>query len=145
VPIALLFAVLVFACIALPLLRRLNASNALPHGLSRTAYLVVAAVLILGLMVLPPHDVLFPGLVVAAGLLLMYLRMWVREFLFLMGLSDEDFPGRFDKAIWATVMVAFGPLGLWTFHRYRAAQWPAPAVDDAMSRAGKPATAHDWF
>jgi hypothetical protein len=148
VSIAMLIVVVLFACLALPVLRALDASRSLPDGLSalvawlrpvRVVHLVIAAGLLLALLV-GPSVALFLGLVVVA----LYLWTWVHEFLFLMSLSDADFPGRFDKAIWATVMIATGPLGLWTFRRYRAARW-VETTEPTAAGSAKPATAHDWF
>ena len=34
---------------------------------------------------------------------------WAREFFFLMALGDDDLPGRFDKPIWAAVLVVLAP------------------------------------
>jgi hypothetical protein len=43
-----------------------------------------------------------------------------------MSLSDDDFPGRHDKLIWAAVLTAFAPIGVWMFRSFRHARWPAP-------------------
>jgi hypothetical protein len=83
---------------------------------------------------------LLMGLLVAAALVA-YVALWVHEFHFLMSLTDQDFPGRYDKPIWAAALVLLGPLGLWAFHRYRVATWAEPA--DAP--AAKPAMFHDLF
>ena len=80
------------------------------------------------------------GLVV----LVLFAREWVREFSFLMALRDEDFPGRFDKPIWAFLLIASGPVGLWLFHSFRASHWPAPAAEATdPRRSAKPAPAAD--
>jgi hypothetical protein len=66
-------------------------------------------------------------LTLAALLLLgLFLRAWQSEFVFLMGLRDDDFPGRYDKLIWVLVLLAFAPIGPWFFRSYRLAHWPAP-------------------
>ena len=66
-----------------------------------------------------------------AGLLVLglFLRAWQAEFIFLMGLRDDDFPGRHDKVIWVIMLLAFAPVGPWFFRSYRLAHWhpPAPA------------------
>ena len=56
----------------------------------------------------------------------LYLRTWRDEFIFLMGLRDDDFPGRNDKLIWVLVLVVFAPVGPWLFGSYRLAHWPQP-------------------
>jgi hypothetical protein len=55
-----------------------------------------------------------------------FIRNWCQEFVFLMGLRDDDLPGRNDKLIWAVVLLAFAPLSVWFFRSYRLAHWPAP-------------------
>ena len=44
-----------------------------------------------------------------------------------MHLNNDDLPGRFDKPIWAMVLIVTGPLGLWAFKTYRAERWVSPA------------------
>ena len=61
------------------------------------------------------------------GLAVWFVRVWQGEFVFLMGLGDSDFPGRHDKIIWATLLVALAPIGVWFFRAYRLAHWPEPA------------------
>ena len=39
------------------------------------------------------------------------LIFWVVEFLSLMGQPDEAFPGRYDKAIWAAVLLTLNVVG----------------------------------
>jgi prepilin signal peptidase PulO-like enzyme (type II secretory pathway) len=55
-----------------------------------------------------------------------FVRNWRNEFVFLMGLRDDDLPGRNDKLIWAILLVAFAPLSIWFFRSYRLAHWPEP-------------------
>jgi len=38
-------------------------------------------------------------------LLLLLVVFWVRQVLSLMSMKDEDFPGRYDKPIWAALMI----------------------------------------
>jgi hypothetical protein len=66
---------------------------------------------------------LFGGAIVVVAF---FLRAWRSEFLFLMGLRDDDFPGRYDKLIWSVVLTAFAPVGLWFFRSYHLAHWPEP-------------------
>ena len=58
--------------------------------------------------------------------LCLYLRSWRDEFIFLMGLRDDDFAGRNDKLIWVLVLLVFAPVGVWLFRSYRLAHWPQP-------------------
>ncbi len=65
-------------------------------------------------------------LVLVAGIAVAFAVAWVREFQFLMALRDEDLPGRFDKPIWAFVLIALAPAGLFLFRSHRLAHWPEP-------------------
>ena len=62
----------------------------------------------------------------SSGRSVWFVRNWQKEFVFLMGLRDDDFPGRHDKLIWAIVLLAFAPIGVWIFRSYRLAHWPEP-------------------
>jgi len=53
-----------------------------------------------------------------------FVRTWRNEFIFLMGLRDDDLPGRNDKVIWAVVLLVFVPVSIWFFRSYRLAHWP---------------------
>jgi hypothetical protein len=55
-----------------------------------------------------------------------FIRNWCHEFVFLMGLRDEDFPGRNDKLTWAVALLALAPISIWFFRSYRLAHWPVP-------------------
>jgi hypothetical protein len=153
-----LIALVTFTILALPVLRTLDSAGQLPRRvqavvavLSRVRVTFLLAMLaLLVILVAGPQSVEPPAVrvvvgLVAAGLVLLYLHRWVRAFLFLMARSDHDFPGRFDKLIWATVLIALGPLGLWVFLRYREAQWPELVVEGTTAAPGKPAAARDWF
>ena len=90
-----------------------------------------------------------PLLATVAGLavLVLFARVWIREFLFLMDRREDDFPARLDKTTWVVLLVALAPVGLWLFRAYRLAHWPetAPkpgAVDPGGFRA-HPGPAHD--
>ena len=63
---------------------------------------------------------------VVVGIAVGFTVAWVREFLYLMALRDEDLPGRFDKPIWAAVLIFLAPLGLFLFRSHRLAHWPEP-------------------
>lgn len=60
------------------------------------------------------------ALILGAGFVL----AWQREFVFLMSLRDDDLPGRHDKVIWAVLLLALAPIGVWFFRAYRLAHWP---------------------
>ena len=66
------------------------------------------------------------------GFLVWFFQNWQKEFLFLMGLRDDQFPGRHDKLIWAVVLLAFAPIGIWLFRAYRLAHWLEPASAPAI-------------
>jgi hypothetical protein len=70
--------------------------------------------------------------------LVLLVRAWRHEFLFLMALHDEEFPGRNDKLAWIALMVILPPVGLWTFRAYREAHWPEPIAEPVQART-KPA------
>jgi len=95
-----------------------------PWQLGLAAFLIV---FLFVAMNAPPHSqegfFLFG---VAATVVALFLRAWRSEFLFLMNLGDDDFPGRNDKVIWSVVLTAFAPVGLWFFRSYRLAHWPEP-------------------
>jgi hypothetical protein len=55
-----------------------------------------------------------------------FVRVWCNQFVFLMGLGDDDLPGRHDKLIWAFLLFAFAPITVWFFRSYRLAHWPEP-------------------
>jgi hypothetical protein len=150
-----LIAVVLFATLALPILRALASSGQLPEplvklvGMLKSVRLVHLACL-LGVLVMasalgPGGGSLLVGLLMVA-VLLTYLAFWIHEFLFLMNLTDQDFPGRYDKPIWAAVLIVLGPLGLWVFHRYRVATWLEPAAAGGTSApSAKPASLHELF
>jgi hypothetical protein len=62
-----------------------------------------------------------------------FVRAWSHEFVFLMGLRDDDLPGRHDKLIWAFLLFVFAPIATWLFRSYRLAHWPEPAVESDSS------------
>jgi len=57
---------------------------------------------------------------------------WFREFINLMGLADEAFPGRNDKALWFALLVLLPPVGVVAFSVFRriygAAEKPVQAA-----------------
>ncbi len=76
------------------------------------------------------------SLVILAALIILGLlfHTWRQEFLFLMGLRDDDFPGRHDKLVWAVMLTALAPVGLWSFRSYRLSHWPEPKPDPDRAR-----------
>jgi len=106
------------------------------RGLEKTWYVAAA---ILGLLVLVvmlnadhgPRGEMNVMAVLALLVLGAFFYVWRREFVFLMSLRDDDFPGRFDKPIWAAVLVALAPIGFWLFRSYRLAHWPEPKPEMA--------------
>ena len=73
--------------------------------------------------------------------LVWFARHWQREFVFLMGLRDDDFPGRRDKPIWIAIVLLMAPIGVWMFRAYRLAHWPEPAIDEGHVGEAKVAAA----
>jgi hypothetical protein len=69
---------------------------------------------------------MLPIALLSLWVLAWFVRNWRKEFVFLMGLRDDDLPGRHDKLIWATMLVALAPIGVWFFRSYRLAHWPEP-------------------
>ncbi len=98
------------------------------------------ALMVAGAVIEAPPVVLVALFLMGAAL---YLRAWSRDFLFLMSLRDDDFPGRFDKPVWAFVLIALGPVGYWLFRGYRLVHWPSAFTDEAHSPRAKPAPAPD--
>ncbi len=69
------------------------------------------------------------------GLVGWFARAWRREFGLLMDLDDGAFPGRFDKVIWAALMMLLPPVGLWTLRSYRLAHGPETAGKPVVGAA----------
>jgi hypothetical protein len=87
-----------------------------------------------------------PFLLFAALLVLgLFVRAWRQEFVTLMGLGDEAFPGRFDKPVWVFLMVVLPPLGVTAFRAFRKSYWIEPAPASVADPAAKPATFPDGF
>ena len=77
----------------------------------------VIAVAVLVLMLLP----MLPAVLVLALIagVVLFARAWLREFVVLMGLGDNAFPGAHDKLIWAILMIVLPPVGVYLFRSYR--------------------------
>ena len=86
---------------------------------------VVTALLLSALAARGPAGA-FPIILLALLVLAWFVRVWCNQFVFLMGLRDDDFPGRHDKLIWVFVLFAFAPISVWFFRSYRWAHWPEP-------------------
>jgi hypothetical protein len=96
-------------------------------------YVALAALLFAAMAAGPRNEGFFLFLicVVVLGL---FLRAWRREFLFLMGLRDDELPGRFDKLIWVVMLTSAAPIGVWFFRSYRLAHWPEPVAEPEKGR-----------
>jgi hypothetical protein len=95
----------------------------------------VAAFLIL----LFEQGLAFAFTVFAVSLLILgwFVHAWKHEFVFLMGLRDDGFPGRHDKLIWAFLLFAFAPITVWFFRSYRLAHWPEPVAEFHSTPVGE--------
>lgn len=102
---------------------------------TRHAILALAALLMLFIASGPRglEFLFFP--VALLALAFYFLSVWGEEFLFLMSLSDDQFPGRNDKLVWAIVLTVMAPVGLWVFRSYRQAHWPVPHEKPLDSQA----------
>jgi hypothetical protein len=87
---------------------------------------IVAALLLHAFAGPPTEDRVFSVVLLSLGILAWFVRSWCNEFVFLMGLRDEDLPGRNDKLIWAVVLLVFAPISVWLFRSFRLAHWPEP-------------------
>jgi len=85
---------------------------------------VVVAALVLHVLSGPDNGGAFSAVLLCFLVLAWFVRAWCNEFVFLMGLRDQNFPGRNDKLIWVVVLLAFAPFGVWLFRSYRLAHWP---------------------
>jgi hypothetical protein len=144
----LLLTAIVVPLLMLYLVRKLDGS-APRHGLSRgfaawfreVKLWQVAAAIALSALVFAAatsrEGAPFVFLLFLAALVLL-VRAWRHEFLFLMALHDHEFPGRNDKLAWIALMVILPPIGLWTFRAYREAHWPEPVAEPVQGRT-KPA------
>jgi len=87
---------------------------------------IFAALLLLVFESGPSEERLLAITLLAVWILAWFVRTWCNEFVYLMGVRDEDLPGRHDKLIWVALLLAFAPVGVWLFRSYRLAHWPAP-------------------
>jgi len=108
------------------------------RGIRISPAVVVAALLpILALVVMtndtPWHEL--TGLLAVAIVVGLLLWLWVREFAGMMAISDDAFPGRLDKPIWAAAMLLLPPVGAIAFAVFRRGYWPAakPVIHETAS------------
>jgi hypothetical protein len=133
--IAILALVAVVVCIALARTRQLgdlptalrsiftdlrNAWARFASG-SNAPWLVAAAVIGLAAVVFQASLLL---VLLVGTLAVWFASAWLREFRFLILLSDDVFPGQNDKLIWAILLIVLPPVGLWLFQSYREVHWP---------------------
>lgn len=76
-----------------------------------------------------------PLVLLAIGAIGLTMVAWVREFTALMAQPDTSFPGRYDKAIWALLMIALPPVGLIVLGQYRR----------SVESREKPARSMEWM
>jgi hypothetical protein len=86
--------------------------------------LVLAFALLMLVVSIASADSALALVVASLALVVAFARIWVHEFWSLMALRDDDFPGRFDKLVWAALLVLVAPLGVWLFRSYRLVHWP---------------------
>jgi hypothetical protein len=99
---------------------------------------VVAVAAFLILVFERGSEVVLAFFAVSCLILAWFIRAWSHEFVFLMGLRDDDFPGRHDKLIWAFLLFAFAPITVWFFRSYRLAHWPEPVAESYSSMHPEP-------
>jgi hypothetical protein len=92
---------------------------------------VLVAGLIFAILTAGPRGPGFALFLAALLVLGLFLHAWRSEFVFLMGLRDDEFPGQYDKLIWVFVLLAMAPVGLWLFRSYRLAHWPEPEMAES--------------
>ena len=62
----------------------------------------------------------WPQFLIALGVVVAVVAVWIREIVILMALRDDELPGRFDKPIWAFLLLALPPVGMIAFRCHRA-------------------------
>jgi hypothetical protein len=62
-----------------------------------------------------------PLLLLLLGAVVLFVITWVRDFAYLMTQPDSAFPGRYDKPIWAFLLIVLPPVGVVAFWSYRRA------------------------
>ena len=104
------------------------------HRISRyKLWQLMVAIAVLGLLfsMATVRAPILPFSLAVLIVLVLFVKAWRDEFVFLMGLGDGDLPGRHDKLMWAALLLVLAPVGVWFFRAYRLAHWPepAPAID----------------
>jgi hypothetical protein len=100
-----------------------------PLRIWHVALAIALIALVLAYLNSSPGDQVFIAFLVALIILGLVLKIWRDEFVFLMSLSDDEFPGRHDKLVWIGMLTAFAPVGIWFFRAYHLAHWPEPAPE----------------
>lgn len=102
------------------------------------AAVALAAIVLFFFTAGPGPERVFAATLLAVCVLAWFVRHWRKEFVFLMSLRDEEFPGHRDKLIWVAIVLFLAPIGVWFFRAYRLAHWPEPApVVDPEHRTGE--------
>lgn len=70
-----------------------------------------------------------------AGLLLLF--FWLSQWFKLMALSDDAFPGRHDKLIWAGLLLLGSVFGALVFWCWRAQKWLDRESDQMAADLGR--------
>lgn len=91
------------------------------------------------------HSPGIPVFLALAVILLLFARAWRYEFIGLMNRPDDSFPGRFDKPIWAALMVFLPPLGYTCLRAYRRATHHAEERDARANAKPMASPVHDWI
>jgi hypothetical protein len=111
-----------------------SAGRALRFNLWHLVAAVGLSALLFAALTAGPRQEGFLLFLVALVIMTLFFRTWRQEFLFLMGLRDDDFPGRYDKLIWIFMLTAMAPVGLWFFRSYHLSHWPEPKTDPDHAR-----------
>jgi hypothetical protein len=73
----------------------------------------------------------------------LFVRAWKHEFVRLMLTPERSFPGRYDRLIWAALMVLLPPVGIGFFRAYRRAIAAETDGEAAPIPATSKGAAHD--
>ena len=122
----------------------------LDEALSRLRFwpaVAVCGLSALVFMTLASHNTELPVMLTLALLALLFFRAWREEFVRLMGLHEDSFPGRFDKLIWISLMIILPPVGYTCLRAYRRSLQPEAETTTETDPEAKPVAspAHEWF
>jgi len=129
--------VLLFCLIAIPAVLVLGTSPALRERVagwvsqSQGWLLALAWLLVAGMAVILIEDDFLPAVMVAT-IFVVGLAIWLHAFALLMRQPDDAFPGRYDKPIWALLLIILPPVGVLAFWSYRRAHG-LPALGKPMA------------